>query len=111
MSLHWNRHRCCRAHHARIVDAGYRILLIKVVGGKAQTYESMPGWMRRNWTDRQRAQFLFDAIRTRYDEVFPHKDFWVPHAGLRLPRGPAQTGGKPKPASPRRRRSLLAQRA
>ena len=54
------------------------------------------------WSDER---VLHDAIGTRYEEVFPHKDFWVP------PRVPSQTGGnRGRLATPETQLSLPAQR-
>jgi hypothetical protein len=44
-----------------------------------------------NWADRQRAQAAgFDAIRTHYDEVFPHKDGQVRMVEQLLERVPGR---------------------
>jgi SAM-dependent methyltransferase len=54
-------------------------LLIEVVGGKVRTPRNNAGMddvtTNDDWTDRQQAQAAgFDAIGTRYDEVFPDKE-------------------------------------
>jgi ubiquinone/menaquinone biosynthesis C-methylase UbiE len=69
-------------------------LLIEVVGGKARTPRNNAGMndvtTNDDWTDRQQAQAAgFDAIGTRYDEVFPHKEGQIRTVEQLLERLPA----------------------